>query len=165
MITEGPINCYWCDVEIPYTINQGYWYCWNCRKYTRNSKIGTERKSHSCGVREVIDPDHSIVMLECVSKDPYPCPNTLITLTQIEYQFKLKEEQTKDSWNTREWHDNIQARIQEYHSKEATKRREIKASHPILKDKESEAYKRAFAAFEAKEERKRQRKIERKANR
>ncbi len=38
-IREGPITCYWCRESIPYTIDDNFWYCWECGRHTREDYI------------------------------------------------------------------------------------------------------------------------------
>ncbi len=157
MIREGPINCYWCSEPIPYTISDIYWYCWNCRRYTRNSQIGEELKEHFCGRRKILSPENKVVMSQCTSESIYICPVPLITLTQFDYQEDLLKRERKNSYHTREWYYKVQTSIEEHKKIQAIKRERFVSSHPVLANPESVEYKTSFAKFEARELRKAER--------
>ncbi len=161
-IREGPITCYWCRESIPYTIDDNFWYCWECGRHTREDYIGKELSHHFCGKLEVISPENIVVMLKCVSDSPYPCPNDLITISQVQYQADLYKRELRNSWYTKEWHDKVQATMQEYKERLAIKQASFVASHPVLKDPESDVYKASFARFEERMNRKEAKRADRK---
>ncbi len=151
MIREGPIICYWCTESITYTISDVYWYCWNCRRYTRNDQIGEELKQHYCGQRNIISPENKVVMSQCRSESPYPCLVPLIELTQFEYQTSILQGERKDSYHTKEWYYKIQESIEVSKNRVSVRKKVLVERIPILADTESAEYKTKFAKFEARE--------------
>ncbi len=159
MIREGPTICYWCGSSIPFTINDVYWYCWNCRRYTRNDQIETELKQHFCGQRNIISPEHKIVMSQCVSEDSYSCSVPLITLTQFEYQESILQGERKDSYHTKEWYYKVQESMVVSKTRTSVRKKVLVERIPLLAEPESDAYKTKFAKFEEKEAKKSARRL------
>ncbi len=164
MIQEGPIDCYWCKESILYTISSTHWYCKTCQRYTSNTKVGEYYKGHICGPRRAIDPEHTVVMLECLSKVP-GCNQDLIILTQAEYQRDLKKTELKDYLESRDFYNSLQAKFQKVRTIVVERKKVLVERIPMLANKESEEYKAAFAAFDRMLERKAERRARKKAER
>ena len=159
MIREGPTSCYWCSQSIPYTISNTHWFCWNCKRYTPNTKVGEVYKGHVCGPKEVISPEHIVVMLKCISDSPYPCNNSLIELTQQEYRRDVEKGKLKSYWHTKEFYQTVLDEM-EVDKLRTVKRREVLVERiPMLANPESGEYKDKFAKFEERERRKAERKL------
>ncbi len=165
MIREGPIVCYWCTESITYTISDIYWYCWNCRRYTRNDQIGEELNQHFCGQRNIISPEHKVVMSQCVSESPYTCLVPLIELTQFEYQESILQGERKDSYHTKEWYYEVEKSMEESKKRVSVRREVFVTANPILMDPASVEYKTKFAKFEDREAKKAARRLAKRMSR
>ncbi len=100
-VHTGPIQCFWCRSEIPYTIRDTCWYWFICGRYTLKDKVGEYAGDdrHSCilVLKETLIYN---VSLECTL--PF-CTKDPIVKSPDEYESGLKLKGERDYVHSKEW--------------------------------------------------------------